>query len=404
MLFYFSVAPSVGFLTYSATFHLGKKTKSIEFHDFDTMLIRLHEHWPVLKAKHNLVVGHKNFDDMKITNDQSLRKMFGMLRNIKDIHLHVDMKSQGYSWYARHHDAALERVHSSQLLISEETFALDESISEQQYNTAVNALCEDLFDRIRVLDLEQSSEYTMRELISPVLVRALCIVDDFNDHANETKVRLICEKLVSGSSGHGPIDYVMSYLHVLIVIGEAKHKDLSAGLYQTLVQQYNNALESLADKIVGSSTVGSKRSHDFVEVMSSLRNLGTYGITSTVKEWIFSRTIPDSQDTSKVKIFKSQIPTLTASPIATVEEKEAMKAKVNILLRIIVRMIFNQKSAVDGNKELNIMNLQTKIDSEEYNSLVIAIDALGFDESDDECANSFCSFCLCLFSLYDNLP
>ena len=81
-----------------------------------------------------------------------------------------------------------------------------------------------------------------------------------------------------------------------------------------------------------------------------------------------------------------------------------MKAQVNILLRIIVRMIFNQKSAVDGNKELNIMNLHTKIDSEEYNSLVIAIDALGFDESDDECANSFCSFCLCLFSLYDNLP
>ena len=107
MLFYFSVAPSAGFLTYSATFHLGKKTKSIEFHDFDTMLIRLHEHWPVLKAKHNLVVGHKNFKDMKITNDQSLREMFGMLGNIKDIHLYVDMKSQGYSWYARHHDAAL---------------------------------------------------------------------------------------------------------------------------------------------------------------------------------------------------------------------------------------------------------------------------------------------------------
>ena len=119
-----------------------------------------------------------------------------------------------------------------------------------------------------MLDLEQSSEYTMRELISPVLVRALSLVDDFNGQAHKTKVRLICDKLVSGSSGHGPpIDYVMSYLNVLIVIGEAKLKDLLGGFYQNLVQQYN-ALESLADKIVGSSTVGSKRSHDFIHTVS----------------------------------------------------------------------------------------------------------------------------------------
>jgi len=78
--------------------------------------------------------------------------------------------------------------------------------------------------------------------------------------------------------------------------------------------------------------------------MSSLRHLGTYGITSTGKEWMFSRTVPDSQDASKIKIFKSQIHMLTASPIATVEEKQAMKAQVNILLRIIVRMIFTKVS------------------------------------------------------------
>jgi hypothetical protein len=377
-----TVAPST---TYSASFHLGKRTKSLEFHDFDTMLIRLHDHWPVLKSKHNLVVGHKNFKDKKITNDLSLREMFGMLGNTKDVHFYVDMKSQGYSWYAKHHDAALERVHSTELLISDETFVLDESIPKQQYDNAVNVLCAELFDRIRVLDLEQSSEYTMRELISPVLVRALCLVDDINDHANETKVRLICEKLVSGSSGHGPIDYVMSYLHVLIVIGEAKHKDILDGLYQNLVQQHN-ALESLADKIVGSSTVGSKRSFKFVEVMSSLRHLGTYGITSTGREWMFSRTVPDSLDASKVKIFKSQIYMLTASPIATVEEKQAMKAQVNILLRIIVKMIFNQKAAINDYKSLNITNLQTKIGAEEYNSQVIATDALKSDESDDEYA------------------
>ena len=233
-----------------------------------------------------------------------------------------------------------------------------------------------------MLDLEQSSEYTMRELISPVLVRALCLVDDFNGHANKTKVRLICEKFVSGSSGQGPIDYVMSYLNVLIVIGEAKHNDLLDGFYQNLVQQYN-ALESLADKIVGSSTVGSKRSHDFVQVMSSLQNLGTYGITSTGKEWIFSRTEPDSRDASRVKIFKSQIHTLLlVSPSASSQETLAMKEQVRVLLRIIVRMIFNQMTAVDKHETLKNQDIQTKIDAQECYSKLIATDAS--DESDDE--------------------
>lgn len=268
------------------------------------MLSQLHEHWPVLKVKHDLVVVHNNFKDKKITNDQSLREIFeSLLGNNSDIHLYVDMNSQGFSWYAKNPVIALERIHSSEFLISEEAFALDDIINEQQYDLAVNILCADLIDRIRVLDLEQSSEYTMRELISPILIRALCLVDDIsNGKANENKVRLICEKVVSGSSGHGPIDYVMSYLHVFIVIGEAKHKDLLAGLYQNIVQQYN-ALEALADKIVGSSTIGSKRSREFVQVMSSLQTLGTYGITSTGKEWMFSRTTPDSKDPSKVKIF-----------------------------------------------------------------------------------------------------
>jgi len=46
------------------------------------MLIGLHEHWPVLKSKHNLVVRHKSFKDLKITK---LREMFGMLGNTKGI-------------------------------------------------------------------------------------------------------------------------------------------------------------------------------------------------------------------------------------------------------------------------------------------------------------------------------
>jgi hypothetical protein len=80
---------------------------------------------------------------------------------------------------------------------------------------------------------------------------------------------------------------------------------------------------------------------------------------------MFSRTTPDSKDPSKVKIFiKSQIHTLLVSTIATVEEQLALKAQVKILLRIIVGMIFKQKVAIEDDKSLNSMTLQTRIEAE----------------------------------------
>eukprot|EP00597_Dinobryon_sp_UTEXLB2267_P005029 CAMPEP_0170067476 /NCGR_PEP_ID=MMETSP0019_2-20121128/6809_1 /TAXON_ID=98059 /ORGANISM="Dinobryon sp., Strain UTEXLB2267" /LENGTH=260 /DNA_ID=CAMNT_0010274875 /DNA_START=509 /DNA_END=1291 /DNA_ORIENTATION=- len=224
----------------------------------------------------------------------------------------------------------------------------------------------------------------MREIISPVLIRALCLVDDYhNDHnPNEAKVRLISNKLISGSSGDGPIDFVLSYLHFLITIGEAKDNNILSGLYQNLVQQHN-ALESLANKIIGFSVVGNERSQKFNQVMSLLRNYGTYGITSTGKEWMFSRTIPYSPGHVKARVFKSQVYALFVSSTATEIEKVAMKAQVGVLLRLIVKMIFNQIEAIEKNQNtnLNIKTLQTLLDSREYSSKVIAEDVLRYDES-----------------------
>lgn len=76
----------------------------------------------------------------------------------------------------------------------------DERISDQHHTAAVDVLFS---------DLEQSSEYTMRrELVSPALIRALRLVVDHNQQCTkETKVCLICDKVVSGSSGLGPVAY-----------------------------------------------------------------------------------------------------------------------------------------------------------------------------------------------------
>eukprot|EP00981_Chlorochromonas_danica_P014668 scaffold8538_cov327-Ochromonas_danica.AAC.1 len=160
-------------------------------------------------------------------------------------------------------------------------------------------------DQKRFLSLVM--KYTMRELISPILVGALCVVDDYNRNDDDTKVRLICEKLISGNSGQGPVDYVLSYMmNAYIVIGEAKHAQLLEGLYQNLVQQ-RNSLDYLAEKMVGSAVVGCKRSREFAQALDNLESMITCGIISTGTEWMFSKIERDP--------YKSACYNLTLSPI-----------------------------------------------------------------------------------------
>ena len=315
------------------------------------MLSELHNKWPILQSKHNLVINNKAVRDLTITDDLSLKEMLQRLDINAGIQLYIHTKAKGFSWYANNPQIALEVIHCSPFQVHEIDFPLDSEISDEIYAEAISTLSNDLLDRIRVLDLAQASEYTMRELISPVLVRALCLVDSHRTQKTGKKtgldrVRLICDKQVSGSSGHGPIDYVMSYLNVLIVLGEAKHGDLYGGLHQNLVQQYN-ALEFLADIIVGSGVVGSKRSAAFLDTMVQLRGLGTYGITSTGKEWIFSRLLPSKTDPSKTVVFRSPIFSLLISASYSDLEIPVMKSQLGTLLRTIVSMIFSQKKSVD---------------------------------------------------------
>jgi hypothetical protein len=187
--------------------------------------------------------------------------------------------------------------------------------------------------------------------------------------------------LISGVSGHGPVDYAMSYLNVLIVIGEAKHKSLLEGLYQNLVQQWN-ALQSLADKMVGSATVGTKRSREFIDTMSMLRDIGTCGIASTGELWQFSRIRPIANDNTKNRVEKSQEMSLT---IRGSSDNEAgtlvnMKMQVDHLLRTIVHMVMSQKSKI--NEHPDIMEAAGHITAEEGASLRFARDALELEDAD----------------------
>eukprot|EP00975_Prorocentrum_lima_P061145 12820122-Prorocentrum_lima.AAC.1 len=146
-------------------------SKSEPFSTFDELLSFLHKKWPGLKVKHNLCVRHKTVKDAKVIDDETLHELFRRLGSEQqDIHLSVNIKSYGFSWYAKHPKEALECVQSPE--VKQSTFSQDRSIADAAYAAAVDIVCQDLLRPVRVLDLQQSSEYTMRELISPILVGA----------------------------------------------------------------------------------------------------------------------------------------------------------------------------------------------------------------------------------------
>jgi hypothetical protein len=100
----------------------------------------------------------------------------------------------------------------------------------EKYHEETVVVREELPRRFKLLDLRQASEYTMREVISPVLYGALSLVDFQNDNPVERSVQLICEKQTNQWYFWScPVDCItvcMSNKSVHIVIGEAKKQDL----------------------------------------------------------------------------------------------------------------------------------------------------------------------------------
>jgi hypothetical protein len=76
---------------------------------------------------------------------------------------------------------------------------------------------QDLHDTIHLFTpLEDDTEYTRRELISPILKAAALIVGG---------VVLRSEYPIKGRRGHGPVDYVAIYKQFCIVLSEAKKQE-----------------------------------------------------------------------------------------------------------------------------------------------------------------------------------
>jgi hypothetical protein len=75
----------------------------------------------------------------------------------------------------------------------------------------------ELYVRLRVFTLQGCSEYTRRELVSPILLAAALIAGNISLHA---------EYGLSGRLGNGPVDYVALYKHFCVLLTEAKQEKL----------------------------------------------------------------------------------------------------------------------------------------------------------------------------------
>jgi hypothetical protein len=324
-----------------------KQSKSplYSFSNYETMLELIQQKWPYLKHKHLMVVKHKDWI-FEVVDDESLQKLFNHLKSTANVELFVDTKCIGFSDYLSKSDLVKELLNCRSFHRSK--FYFDETISADKYQAESVVVREELLRRFKLLDLRQASEYTMRELISPILYGALSLVDIQNDNPLE-RVQLICEKQISGNSGHGPVDYIMSYRSVYIVIGEAKKNDLDGGVIQNVMQQWN-FLESLADKILPSTLSGKKRKVEFDTELRNLKQLGTFGITSTGSSWIFSRLENASEGSvDSVIVHESDVYDLSLFQEIDVEKRTIIDRQVEALLRIIVHMIKTQKRILSSN-------------------------------------------------------
>ena len=150
-----------------------------------------------------------------------------------DIKLILKLNSKGFSKFKSSQEEALSSIGSLYTVF--ESIPRDnsrfpkvewsQSLSEAEFNVILLRVTEDIMYRNEVIDRELASEYTMREFISPVLIGALRLVVIFlRNSGNAGKLSLVCEKIVVGLHAHGPVNYVVVFDCLVIIL--TKHKSL----------------------------------------------------------------------------------------------------------------------------------------------------------------------------------
>ena len=293
-------------------------------------------------------------DDLRdVTNDTTLGAV-PLTTAMGDIKLILKLNSKGFSKFKSSQEEALSSIGSLYTVL--ESIPRDnsrfprvewsQSLSEAEFNVILLRVTEDIMYRNEVIDRELAYEYTMREFISPVLIGALRLVLIFlRNSGNAGKLSLVCEKIVVGLHAHGPVDYVVVFDYLDIILTEAKKLEISQGVIQNLLQQ-RASQEFLTNVLLDFNETGESRKRCFQEAFDVVASTSTCGTVSTGSEWVFTKICYDTLTRkSKVELSKRY-------SIALGSAKEVLQEAVKPVLSIFVRMTIDQITAVSLNTGL----------------------------------------------------
>lgn len=227
--------------------------------------------------------------------------------------------------------------------------------------------------RCSLIDMTAVSEYTMREFISPILIGALKLVNG---------VSMMCEKRIVVMSGCGPVDYVMVYQNLNIVLTEAKKEDIEAGMNQNIVQQ-EVSLESLSHEIASLDTNGKDKKRKYNEIYDIVSKIPTFGIVTNAYQWQFLLVERSRDEDGNIvaTIFKS-----TRHHFGIKLDCEYAKLhqahQIVILLGIIRDIIKKQILIIDSHQIFQEINKRMKIPVGELMSAVS--EKVATADNDDE--------------------
>ena len=266
----------------------GKSLFTFVANTFDDLQCKLQNKWTELKVLYFeiRVKDEDKYSIVKVVDDVSLK---AVIVPGKTLELIIAVKIIVFSKYNTQVSEAFQYIQS--LYNAPEFIPLDSKseVFRKEVKPGMTAkidadsvvIYNELMRRNKVINKDYTSEYTMREFISPILIGALRLMDD---------VFLTCEKQIVGSKGRGPLDYSFLYKAIDVVITEAKRDLVKNGIVQNLVQQYASH-EFIASVLVASDSVGFKRKREYDKHLKALETIPTYGIVTNSKEWVFTRCI-----------------------------------------------------------------------------------------------------------------
>ena len=212
---------------------------------------------------------------------------------------------------------------------------LDDSLIAKEVESI---FCE-VAKRLKVVPYDGlSSECTMREFISPLLVGALNLLDG--------SVKLQGEKEICGFVGNGPVDYVMEYRSYQIVLTEAKKLTIKAGIKQNIAQIVASK-EDFAKQFAFGDDINSKK-RKYKDAFDAIDLIPSFGIVATGAQWVFIKRYKSGEEYALAESKPLDLFLPQHSPIVNERTKAEMLDQIKSIVTLIVGIVQDQVEQINN--------------------------------------------------------